>query len=413
MNLINKYKQKIDQIFEILLHLIVLSAPFVIYGHYALGMSLRLSRMFIFLILPFLLLKILQAPFVLYRDKFLIFGILPFVLFTSASLTWTSSTAFTFGMNRLLSLYEVMVVYVIFIVADLDHGRFLKVMKSYVVSSFVPILISSWQIVNNFIQFSVAEVPFSNFLISGKYDILKDRTSYMSYEGHTRISASFAEPTVFGCFMSTILLASLFFEFKERKSVYAFRLFQFVCFVCMVLSLSKLSIIAFTFGIIIIFRKYKIKLVSYLILGATLLVLSYFIINSYSHTDYLSKRFLTDSGHFKLLMQNLNELKKINLILGNGIGGIPIFSTNKFLISRIYENGVFGLLFAIVTTLMPLWVLIKKEGNVHTANLKNVSLGILMSILLIFHLYDNFIYISPWILIGAIMSFSLNTQKES
>lgn len=399
----------------LLLSLIILTAPIIIYGFSIHGISLRLSRVFTILILPFLFLKIKSNLNLILRDKFFIFGILPFSIFSTLSILWTPQASFSFGLNRLAALAEVMLVYLLLIMADLNGQKFQSIVKTYLASALIPMAIGIWQSVNNLIHFSVPEVPFNSFLIPGKYEEFRDRF-FTAEGGLTRITSCFAEPTIFGTFMSSVLLLSLLVEPKTKLSNFAFRIFQVLVLYCLLISLSKLAILTFAVGIIIIFRK-KIKYLLGLGLGLSLFFgISYVIFKQHLHMEFVTRRFFTSSGHLTLFltsMAQLTNLKGFHLFAGNGIGSIPEFSTNKFLLSRIYEGGLLGLLFAFYVSVVPFQILFLKTKNLKLDKIKNISFAVIFSVIIGFHLYDDFIYIWPWIVIGSIMSFYCHTKHSS
>jgi hypothetical protein len=404
-------KYRFSKAYDILFYLIVLAAPVVTYGISVFGISLRLSRIFIVLISPLVLFKIKTIPKLVTRDRFLLCGILPYVAFTTLSILWTPAHATVFGINRLAALYEVIFTYIIFIVADLNIEKFKSVVKYYLASAIFPVGVGVWQIFNNMFRFSVSELPFPSYLIAGKYEIFKNHQTVLGGEGYSRISSCFAEPTIFGSFISSVLLLSFILEFKHKLTVALLRIFQVIAAVCIVLSLSKLALLAFITGVIIIFRKQKEKLIAIVLALTMSLVLSYFLINMNTKLDFVSRRLLTDSGHFKLLIKTFRDLKNINLLVGTGVGGIPELSTNKFLLSRIYEGGAMGLLFAIQVSILPFKFYDRTSSNFKINKIFNVCLGATCAVLVAFHLYDSFIYTWPWIIIGSAMSFYYNVEE--
>ena len=382
----------------------------MVYGISVFGVSLRLSRVFMLLIIPIVLFKIIFKPSLIIRDKFLVFGIIPFILFSTLSLSWTPTNSIAFGFNRLASLYEVMFVYVIFAVADLNVLRFKSFIKYYLLSSLIPLGISFWQIANNLYQFSSSELPFQNLLIEDKYEVLRERFA-LTAEGVSRISSTFAEPSIFGSFMCSVLLLSLSLDAKNKLSMIALRIFQFMLFLCMVLSLSKLAILIFTVAIIVMLRKQKMYLISF-ISGFILIVTISSSLLSYYNLDLIAKRFFIDTGHIVVIESTITELENINLMIGDGIGSIPALTTNKFLLSRIYEAGAIGLMFALYVSTLPLNILYMKVYTYEFNKLKNICVGVIFAVLFGLHAYDYFIYIWPWMVIGAIMSLRNNVKYK-
>lgn len=127
--------------------------------------------------------------------------------------------------------------------------------------------------------------------------------------------------------------------------------------------------------------------------------------------EFIFRRLFSDSGHVELLFKTLNQFNDVNLFIGEGVGSIPGLSTNKFLLSRIYESGLVGLLFTIVVTLLPLKFFILKGLKNKLTKIQNIYFGVLCSIVLGFHIYDNFIYLWPWIIIALSMSNLLSDDS--
>lgn len=401
-------KITISKSYDILLHLFILTAPIIVYGVFMFGISWRISRFFLVLIIPLMIYKIKERPNIIFRDKFLVFAVIPFLIYTSFSILWTPRDYVSFGYNRLATMYEVMLIYIIFIVADLNQTRFLSVVRSYLLSAIFPLAIGLWQIMNNIFRFSTTELPLTNLLIPGKYEIFKNRHAFIVDEKYSRLTSCFAEPTIFGSFLGSVLLLSLLMEPKSRLSTVMLRLFQTLALVCLTLSLSKMAIITFILGLMIIFRKEK-KFLSKIIIGLFLVFISvYGGISFFTADDFITRRLFSDSGHLALFKKTIQQLANVNFFHGAGVGSIPDFTTNKFLLSRFYEGGLVGLLFVLYVSLLPLKILFQKIDNI---KIKNTCLGLFGAILIGFHLYDNFLYIWPWIIIGLIMSHSYHLKE--
>lgn len=405
----------ISNIYDYLLYLLILSSPLIIYGILVFGMSARLSRIFLILLLPLMLVKIGKKPSLILRDKFLIFGFLPYSLYTSLSILWTPVASRAFGINRLGALYEVVFVYILFIVADFNISKFQTAIKYYIASSVIPLLVAFWQIVNNITRFNPTEAPFQSWIIPGRYEVLRDHIALIKIEKYSRITSTFAEPTIFGTFLSSVLLLSLLVETKSHLATIGLRVFQIILLLCIFVSLSKLAFVTLALALLIILRKYKKPLMIFLGLGAILLLSSYFVIEKYYVFDFLRRRFFTDSGHLVLLKRGIDQilsLSVLQMIFGRGIGSIPEMSTNKFLLSRIFESGIFGLLFALYVSILPFKVLHQKIRGLEFEKINNVCLGLLGAVIIGFHLYDNFIYLWPWMVIGMIMSLYYNLEAN-
>lgn len=399
----------ITAIFNFFFYAIILTAPLIVYGVSIAGVSVRLSRILVISIIPVLFLKIWAKPSLIYRDKFFIFGIIPYLIYTTISIIWAPNIEDGFAFKRLNGLYEVILVYIIFIVADLNAKRFKKFVTYYVISAILPLGFSIWQFVNNILQFSVAELPFQNLLIAGKYEDLSGRWGEVAM-GFSRISATFAEPTIFGSYMCSVLLLSLLVECKKKSSLITLKIFQILVFLGMILSLSKLAILTFIFGIIVILRKQIMHLMPFFI-GLLLFIAISYLLLSYYNLDFITKRFLTDSGHIELIKETIAQFENINLITGDGIGSIPRLTTNKFLLSRIYEGGVIGIIFALYVSALPFMILYQKVYNYESNKIKNICVGVMFAVIFGLHLYDYFIYLFTWIVIGSTVSFYNNSRK--
>lgn len=392
----------VTTIYNSLFYLIILAAPLVIFGISVAGISLRFSRVLIIIILPIMVLKIMTKPSVVFRDKFLIFGILPYMIYTTLSIIWTNNVDVGAGFERLGGLYEIIILYTILIVADLKAEKFIKFVKYYVLSALIPMGVSVWQFANNILQFSLSEVPFDIFLIEGKYEGLENRF-FSAGSGFSRLSATFAEPVIFSCFICSVLLFSLLLKCNNYILMIALRLFQILAFVIMVFSISKLAILSFLVGFIFIIRKnnkYIIEFIAVCFILSTIVGLLY-----YYDFNFLLERLFVDTGHYDLLIDSIINMGNINILFGAGIGSIPYGSWHRFLLSRIYESGIFGLIFVFFVSVIPIKILLLNMANYNSRNIKNVCVGVIIALLFGLHLYDYFIHLFPWIVIGAIMSF--------
>lgn len=409
LNLVNKNIFK-ETYFNII-RLIIFTMPIVVYGTTFWGGSLRLSRFFVLLIIPLLVYNLKNSYKLLLKDKFFIFCFLPFFLYLALSLLWTPGSSIAFGLNRLGALLEILIIYVSIIIANLNVERFYIITKIYVLSSVVPLFFACWQILNNIFVFSTAQLPFISLLIPGKYEIYKDRVTYFLDDGYTRISSCMGEPTIFGSYMTSVLLLSFAIFPKTKITKIVLFSFQFIVLITIFSSLSKMAMISLLFGILIIFRKERKKL---FILITSLLVFFLFVIASVIYlkgTEFIFRRLFSDSGHVELLFKTLNQFNKVNLLIGEGVGSIPGLSTNKFLLSRIFESGLIGLIFTVAVTLIPFKFFIIKGFKYKLTKIQNIYFGVICSIVLGLHIYDNFIYLWPWILIAISMSNLLSDDS--
>lgn len=397
LNLLNVY--------YFLFYLLVLAAPLVVYGVSIGDTSVRLSRVLIILITPILILRIMRTPSLIYRDIFFVFGVLPYLIYTTISAALFSDVETGAAFQRLGGLYEIVILYAIFIVADLNAERFEKFVKYYVLSAVIPLGVAVWQLFNNILQFSQSELPFPGLMIEEKYSHLAEGRFFIvsGGEGITRLSSTTAEPTIFACFLCSIFLLSLLLDPKKYFSMTALRLFQLLVFVVLILTLSKLAYIELIIGILFISLKNKKYLL--LLIPALLIVFFIGILAIHNDMQFLFDRIFMDTGHYDLLLDSLEEMKKINPFLGEGIGSIPYGSWHRFVISRIYESGMIGLIFVFAVSIIPFKILLKKTVDYNSQKIKYICVGVLFALLFGLHSYDYFIHLFPWIVIGAIMSF--------
>lgn len=393
----------ISSIYDYFLFLIILTSPILVYGFLIFSFNMRLSRFFLILIFPFLFLRVMQRPQLILRDKLFVFVILPYLIYTTASLLWTSAFSVMGGVQRLGGLYEVMVIYILLIVADLDSKRFIKFVKCYLLSAVIPLGVAMWQLANNFLHFSQSEVPFTKFLITGKYPDILVRGYLEIGGGFSRLSATFAEPTIFGCFMCSVLLLSMMLEFQSKFYRFFLRLFQWVGVVVMVLSFTKLAIICFAVGVLVLARsnrKYLLALVVFVSIIVLIALVMYL-----SNMFFLTDRLLRETGHYRLLMESIEELKKINLFIGAGIGSIPGGSWHRFLISRVYESGIVGFIFVLFISFIPFKLALLKISDDRVSSIRYIAVATITATLVGLHLYDFFIHLFPWLVIGLTVSF--------
>lgn len=410
-------REKINQyafsnLYEKLLYLMIITSPISVYGILFFGISLRLSRLCLLFLVPLLILKLIRKPNLIFRDNFFMYGFLPYIIFASFSILWAPVEVRDFSFNRIGALFEIAIIYVSFLAADLNFVKFLKAIKVYFASAFIPMLFAIWQIANNIYSFSKAQLPFQDLFIPGKYEIYKDRSTYFLDGGYSRISSTLAEPTIFGSFLSSVFLLSLLIDPSKKLNRLILRIFQFIILCCIFLSLSKMAIAMLFIGLVVIFRTNKKARLSAI---AGIVIFFLILFDSFPFlkiNDFIFRRLFTDSGHLNLLIETFKQLRNINLFIGEGIGSIPNFTTNKFMLSRIYETGFVGLVFSIQVSLLPLIIIRQRENNLKSALVKDIILGTLIAIIIGLHLYDSFIYIWPWIVIGLIMSF-LNNLRSS
>jgi hypothetical protein len=292
--------------------------------------------------------------------------------------------------------------YVLLIVADLNADRFLRFVHIYILSAIIPMLVAGWQVANNLYHFSSSELPFGQFVVAGKYQELEGRY-FVAAEGFSRISGTFAEPVIFSSFICSVLLLSVLLHPRSRGGRAALRVFQLSALICLVLAVSKLSLLSLTIGLVMIVRRQRRAaqlLTGFLVVfGVTIMLLS--------HYDLLAvfDRLLSESGHYELFVTTLETMKHSNLILGEGLGSVPFGSFHRFLMSRVYESGIVGLVFVGFVTALPFQMVFQKTTSVPAREINTVCVGVLFAVVFGLHAYDYFIHLWPWTVIGAIMSF--------
>ncbi len=389
-------------VYDLFVQGIILTGPLVVYGASVGGMSLRFSRLLIVLSIPILLLRVFTKPSLLLRDRFLVYGLAPYVAYTSVSILWSLKVETGAWEQRLGGLYEIVIVYVLLIVADLDANRFRRFVHVYLFSAIIPMLVSAWQLANNLYQFSPSELPFDQLAIPGHYEELEGRY-FVVAQGFSRISATFAEPVIFSNFLCSVLLLSLLLHPMSRGRRAALRVFQLAALIIIVLGVSKLSLISLTIGLVVIVSKHKraasLLAAFVLVFGAILVLLSYYGLVT------VFDRLLSESGHYELLMETLKTMRHSDLILGQGIGSVPFGSFHRFVLSRVYESGVVGLIFAGFVTAFPFQMFLQATTSAKSREIKVICMGVLFAVVFGLHAYDFFIHLWPWTVMGAMMSF--------
>jgi hypothetical protein len=389
-------------VYDLFLQAIILTGPLVVYGVSVGGMSLRFSRLLIVLSIPILLLRVFTKPSLLLRDRFLVYGLAPYLAYTSLSILWSPNVETGTSVQRLGGLYEIVILYVLLIVADLNADRFGRFVYVYLFSAIVPMLVSGWQFANNLYQFSPSELPFDQFAIAGKYPELEGRY-FVAAQGLSRISATFAEPVIFSSFVCSVLLLSLLLHPQSRWGRAALRMFQLVALIIIVLGVSKLSLISLAIGLAVIVRKQKraarLLAAFVLVFGAIFVLLSYYGLVT------VFDRLLSESGHYELLVETLKTMRHSDLILGQGIGSVPFGSFHRFVLSRVYESGVVGLIFVGFVTAFPFKMVLQKTTSAKSREISGICVGVLFAVVFGLHAYDFFIHLWPWTVMGAMMSF--------
>ncbi|MEX2156184.1 MAG: hypothetical protein WD773_05035 [Gemmatimonadales bacterium] len=395
--------RRLTFVYDLFVHAIILTGPLVVYGVSVGGISLRFSRLLVVLSIPILLLRLFTKPSLLLRDRFLVYGLAPYLAYTSLSIFWSLKVETGGWVSRLGGLYEISILYVLLIVADLNTNRFRRFVHMYLVSAIIPMLVSGWQLANNLYQFSPSELPFDQFVIAGHYEELEGGRYFVVAQGFSRISATFAEPVIFSTFVCSVLLLSLLLHPKSGGGRAALRVFQLAALIIIVLGISKLSLISLTIGLVVIVKRQKRAaplLAAYmLVLGGIFVLLSYYGLVS------VFERLLSGSGHYELLIETLRTMRHSDLILGQGIGSVPFGSFHRFVLSRVYESGVVGLIFVGFVTAFPFQMLLQTTTSAKSREINGICVGVLFAVVFGLHAYDFFIHLWPWTVMGAMMSF--------
>lgn len=391
-----------DKLYRLLFSSLILAAPLIVFGFYLGGMSIRLSRVLVLLMLPALLVRFAKKPTLFMRDGFLIVCFAPYLIYTTLTTVWSADVATGTTYSRLGGLYEIFAIYLIMIGADLNPSRYARFIRVYVASAVVPLGFAVWQLANNLFQFSASELPFQDYLIEGKYEELEGRY-FVASEGISRMSATFAEPVIFSTYLASVILFS--FLIKPQSSIVRalMTLFRAVACLVLMLSISKLALLSITIGLFVITLSHRnyLKFLAFVV-GLFLIML---LVLWQLDLVFLLERLTTETGHLELLYQTLGIMEHANLIFGEGIGSIPYGSFHRFVLSRVYESGLMGLYFVVFVTVLPFF-LRDHSTDRSLREVTNISRAVLIALLFGLHSYDFFIHLWPWIVIGAVASFN-------
>jgi hypothetical protein len=311
---------------------------------------------------------------------------------------------------RLFALFEMVLVYVAIIVANFDALGFVRIIKCYVLSAVLPVMFSLWQLANNLFKFSSSSLPFISYLIPEKYMVL-EATYFHAGLGFSRLSSTFAEPNIFGGYLCSVLLLSLLLVAKNTISIVVLRMFQILLFFIIVLTISKSALISLFIGVFII--SIKLKRFKDLLVYVLILFLIMFGVMMYSGYFSIFGRFLSTTGHPEYISARMLELLQHNYLIGVGIGSISNNSTHIFVLSRIYETGFIGLLFSILVTLIPLNIYRLKSENYNSYTMKIVFTGVSLALVFGLYVYDYFVHMFTWVVIGLVMSFYNSERKRN
>ena len=108
----------IDSAFDVLIVFLMITSPLIVYGTNMFGLSVRFSRVILLVILPLALFRLLKKPHIFIRDKFFIFTMLPFLIYSLFSLLWVGDLFA--GILRFGGLIEIYLYYLIMMSADLN-----------------------------------------------------------------------------------------------------------------------------------------------------------------------------------------------------------------------------------------------------------------------------------------------------
>jgi len=121
--IINLSSINISSIYNFLFYSLILTTPLIVFGISMGGFSLRISRILIIFIIPLMFLKLIYNLNLLLRDKFSLYGFLPYLAYTTITALWSPNVETGTALQRLGGLYEIYMLYMIFIVADLCFKR--------------------------------------------------------------------------------------------------------------------------------------------------------------------------------------------------------------------------------------------------------------------------------------------------
>lgn len=399
-------RQKGGGVFDTIFAAFIVASPLLVYGYEVLGVSVRLSRLALVVMIPVLAVRVLRQPNLVLRDRFFVLAMTPFLVYSSLSVSWTSGTEGVWP--RLGALWEIYVIYAIMLTANLRPDRFVRFVKYYVISAVIPVMVSVWQLANNIFEFSTAELPFQEFLIENKYEVLEHRY-FFAGEGFSRISATFAEPVIFSNYLCSVVLLSLTLSGTSTAQRLLLTLFRVLAVAIIVLSVSKLAIMSLVIASValaLMSKQFRMLPIYVLAFG-----LCAFGVITYYDWGAIFERLFLESGHLELLEESLGRVATINYVFGEGIGSVEAGSTHRYILSRLYEAGVVGVLFAIATTVLPVAIYRLRLETERLRNTKAVCFGLMLVVVFGLNVYDYFIHLFPWISIGAVMSF-YNAHKH-
>jgi hypothetical protein len=181
------------------------------------------------------------------------------------------------------------------------------------------------------------------------------------------------------------------------------RLFQILLCIIIVFTLSKSALISLFLGLSVISLKIKrftslllCFLISFLTILGVITCLEYL---------FIFERLLHTTGHPEYIRTAISGLLPINYLLGKGIGSISYGSTHNFILSRIHEAGFVGFFFSFMVILIPLSIYRLKSSSNNVYIMKIICTGAGLALVFGLCVYDYFIHMFTWIVLGLLMSF--------
>lgn len=402
--------ESLSRLLRTLLPILLLVCPLIVYGVLIGGMSLRLSRLVILTLTPLALMALALRPRLVLRDRFLCAALLPYFLYTATSALWSQNVETGTTTSRLGGLIEVILLYLILLACELKEHRFRRFVRWYVAAAVLPTIVAIWQLANNFLQFNPHEIPFTNWVIEGKYEEAAAGRYFVASGGFSRLSGTFAEPVIFSSYMVTVFALSLLLCPRNPLVRWMLILFRGVILCIILLALSKLSLLLlFIATIWLSWRSQKLRYG--LILIAILFAVAFAFFASEGQSDIFS-RLTSETGHLERLMADLDSFRLQSVTFGEGIGSLPYGSYHRMILSRVFESGIVGFFFTAAVTFLPIWMIVRRPLDPESeVTWRTVAVVLLVTVLGL-HLYDYFIHIFSWTILGASVSFSSTVRSR-
>ena len=391
-------------LYRLVFSVYLISLPLLVYGVSVSGFSVRFSRIILLLVIPLVALKFWYRPALILRDKFFLLALVPYLIYTSISISWSPNVETGTGIQRLGGLYEVVLLYLACAAADMRSRDFPFYAAVMTVSSICPVFTALWQLANNFLHFSPHELPFPSLVIEGKYTEVVEGRYFVAASEFSRLSGTFAEPVIFASFLCTVLFLSLGLRPLGRCA--RMLLFAYRCLIVVIITfaLSKLALLCLFLGFAYLARHNVRILLSLLFLPVALLVIVWLM--SMLGFGEIFDRLRSESGHYELLVETLGLFDAFAIVVGNGIGSVPYGSFHRFVISRIYESGLVGLYFVVALSIFALAAAFRRARDENDRRVRDACGAAVLSILFGLHVYDYFIHLSTWAVLGVVASNS-------